>query len=85
MKTKITSKTLFIFDEPTSGLHYSDISNFMKSIQKLIHIGNSVIIIEHNTDLIKQADWLIDLGPEGGEGVEYAFLVIQKILLQKRK
>ena len=65
---KSLQKTLFIFDEPTSGLHYSDISNFMKSIQKLIHIGNSVIIIEHNTDLIKQADWLIDLGPEGGEG-----------------
>ena len=83
---KSLQKTLFIFDEPTSGLHYSDISNFMKSIQKLIHIGNSVIIIEHNTDLIKQADWLIDLGPEGGEGgEEYAFLVIQKILLQKKE
>ena len=65
---KSLQKTLFIFDEPTSGLHYSDISNFMKSIQKLINIGNSVIIIEHNTDLIKQADWLIDLGPEGGKG-----------------
>jgi excinuclease ABC subunit A len=65
---KSFQKTLFIFDEPTSGLHYSDIANFMKSIQKLINIGNSVIIIEHNTDLIKQADWLIDLGPEGGEG-----------------
>ena len=65
---KSLQKTLFIFDEPTSGLHYSDIANFMKSIQKLINIGNSVIIIEHNTDLIKQADWLIDLGPEGGEG-----------------
>ena len=49
-------------------MHYSDISNFMKSIQKLISIGNSVIIIEHNIDLIKQADWLIDLGPGGGEG-----------------
>ena len=65
---KSLQKTLFIFDEPTSGLHYSDISNFMKSIQKLISIGNSVIIIEHNIDLIKQADWLIDLGPGGGEG-----------------
>ena len=65
---KSFQKTLFIFDEPTSGLHYSDISNFMKSVQKLIDIGNSVIIIEHNIDLIKQADWLIDLGPGGGSG-----------------
>ena len=58
---------LFIFDEPTSGLHNQDITYFMKSISRLIDMGNSVIIIEHNTELIKQADWIIDMGPGGGE------------------
>ena len=61
-----TSKnnSLFIFDEPTSGLHNMDIENFMKSVNDLIARDNSVIIIEHNTELIKQADWIIDMGPE---------------------
>jgi excinuclease ABC subunit A len=59
--------TLFIFDEPTSGLHNKDISYFMSSISRLIDMGNSVIIIEHNTELIKQADWIIDMGPDGGD------------------
>ena len=66
-KKKKFNKTLFIFDEPTSGLHNKDIDNFLSSIFNLIELGNSVIIIEHNTELIKQADWIIDLGPEGGE------------------
>ncbi len=66
--------SLFIFDEPTSGLHNKDISYFMSSISRLIERGNSVIIIEHNTELIKQADWIIDLGPDGGEkGGEICF------------
>ena len=59
-------KSMFIFDEPTSGLHNKDISYFMSSISRLIDKGNTVIIIEHNTELIKQADWIIDLGPDGG-------------------
>ena len=58
---------LFIFDEPTTGLHYADIQVLMNSFQKLIERGHSVIIIEHNIDVIKQADYIIDLGPEGGD------------------
>jgi len=65
---KLNEKTLFIFDEPSSGLHNKDISYFMTSVFRLIDSGNSVIIIEHNTELIKQADWIIDMGPGGGQG-----------------
>ena len=59
---------LFIFDEPTTGLHFHDITKLLKSINALIAQGNSVVIIEHNMEIIKCADWIIDLGPEGGEG-----------------
>lgn len=62
-----TSGTLFIFDEPTTGLHFHDISVLLKSLNGLIEKGNSVLIIEHNMDIIKSADWIIDVGPEGGE------------------
>lgn len=61
------SGTLFIFDEPTTGLHFNDISLLMKSLNRLVDIGNTVIIIEHNMDVIKSADWVIDIGPEGGD------------------
>ncbi len=60
-------KTLFIFDEPTTGLHFHDIKKLLKAINFLIDQGDSVIIIEHNMDVIKSADWIIDLGPEGGD------------------
>ena len=59
--------TLFIFDEPTTGLHFHDISVLLKSLNRLIDKGNTVIIIEHNMDVIKSADWIIDVGPEGGD------------------
>lgn len=63
-----SKKILFIFDEPTTGLHFHDINKLLKSFDALIANGHSIIVIEHNEDVIKNADWLIDLGPEAGEG-----------------
>jgi excinuclease ABC subunit A len=60
--------TLYIFDEPTTGLHFDDITKLLDSFEKLIHNGGSILIIEHNMDVIRAADWVIDLGPEGGSG-----------------
>jgi excinuclease ABC subunit A len=61
-------KILFIFDEPTTGLHFHDISKLLRAFNELIGHGHSVLVIEHNTDVIQHADWIIDIGPEGGEG-----------------
>ena len=63
-----TGKTLYILDEPTTGLHFEDIRVLMGVLQKLVDRGNTVIIIEHNLDVIKQADYIIDMGPDGGRG-----------------
>ncbi|MDD3264069.1 MAG: excinuclease ABC subunit UvrA [Candidatus Nanoarchaeia archaeon] len=68
LSKKSTKKTLYILDEPTTGLHFEDINQLLKVLNKLVDIGSSMIIIEHNLDMIKNADYIIDLGPEGGQG-----------------
>ena len=68
LSRKSTGKTIYILDEPTTGLHFADVHKLTEMLQKLVENGNTVIVIEHNLDVIKTADYIIDMGPEGGDG-----------------
>jgi excinuclease ABC subunit A len=67
LSRRATGRTLYVLDEPSVGLHAADVHKLIEVLQRLVEAGNSVLIIEHNLDIIKVADWLIDLGPEGGD------------------
>ena len=68
LQKRATGRTIYVLDEPTTGLHFEDIRKLLKVLQRLVDTGNTVLVIEHNLDVIKTADWLIDMGPEGGSG-----------------
>jgi excinuclease ABC subunit A len=80
-----TGKTIYILDEPTTGLHFADIQRLLDVLHRLVDTGNTVLVIEHNLDIIKSSDWIIDLGPEGGikGGYITAIGTPEEVVLQK--
>lgn len=68
LSKRATGQTLYILDEPTTGLHFEDVRVLLGVLHRLVELGNTVIVVEHNLHVVKTADWIIDLGPEGGSG-----------------
>jgi excinuclease ABC subunit A len=68
LQKRATGRTIYLLDEPTTGLHFEDIRKLLDVLHSLVDKGNTVLVIEHNLDVIKTADWIIDMGPEGGSG-----------------
>ena len=68
LSRRATGKTLYILDEPTTGLHFEDTKKLLEVLHELVEQGNTVVVIEHNLDVVKTADWIVDFGPEGGDG-----------------